>query len=93
MCDVRLRQDMKSKGRLFGSLIIGASGLLLLYGFSFFHFVRSHEATMLRSYPGFSMPERVVAIPDTRMNRLRVALYAPMIKWFVRAGAIEWSKP
>lgn len=48
---------------------------------------------MLRSYPGFSMPERVVAIPDTRMNRLRVALYAPMIKWFVRAGTIEWSKP
>ncbi len=77
---------------MFTGLLIAVTGLLALYCFSFFHFIRSHEATSLRSYPGLSMTIRVIAIPNTQMNRLRVAFYAPMIKWFVRAGTIEWRE-
>ena len=82
----------KPRFSLFWFAILGAS-LLGFYCISFFHFVRSHEATIAHSCSGVSFTERVIVIPDTRMNRLRVALYAPLIKRLVKAGAIEWRDP
>jgi hypothetical protein len=90
---VSQRQNMKNRARIFTRLVVGLLGILVLYSFSFFYFIRAHESTSLQNYNGYAVTNSVVAIPDTKMNRLKVLFYGPMIKCFVRAGTIEWRAP
>ena len=67
-------------------------GLLVVYCISFFSFFHSHDIDGIRGPIGQGVTMGFLAVPDTKMNRFLIAIYAPMFKCFSPGYIIEWEK-
>jgi len=75
--------------RLLGIVAVAT----LIYGVSFMYFIRSHSTCGLRGPLGHRSTSIFLEVPDTPLNRVLSAIYAPATSCFFGRLPIAWEKP
>ena len=75
--------------RLLGIVAVAT----LIYGVSFMCFIRSHTICGLRGPLGHRSTSIFLEVPDTPLNRVLFAIYAPATSCFFGRLPIAWEKP